>query len=264
MSGHNPGKRIAPAALNALKEALASVYWYKSDLRSFLTQCLTDPSILARLNWQDYKRNIVSTLLDFLARNEELYQRQLLRLMAEVSRIADFSHLAKLEDGASKEKNARTAVEALRKQIGNLTDVFAEEKEIEKRREQAHERLMQATAVKQRLDELTKDYFDLLTTNDAQKRGFQLEKLLKSLFELFDLDPKASFRITGEQIDGAFSFEGTDYLLEAKWQKDPVTASDLDALAGKLSRKLDNTLGRMALLADPSFQQQVASRLYLL
>jgi hypothetical protein len=127
--------------------------------------------------------------------------------------------------------------------MGNLTDVLSEEKEIEKRRQQAHERLLQATSVKERLEELARDYFQLLTTDDAQKRGFQLEKLLRSVFELFDLDPKASFRITGEQIDGAFTFQSTDYLLEAKWQKDLVTASDLDSLAGKLSRKLDNTLG---------------------
>ena len=42
---------------------------------------------------------------------------------------------------------------------------------------------------------------------------------------------------------GAFSFEGTDYLLEAKWRKDLMTAKDLDSLAGPLSRRLDNTLG---------------------
>ena len=66
---------------------------------------------------------------------------------------------------------------------------------------------------------------------------------VKGLFDLFDLDPKASFKITGEQIDGAFSFEGTDYLLEAKWQSEPVPAKELDSLAGKLSRKLENTLG---------------------
>ena len=67
--------------------------------------------------------------------------------------------------------------------------------------------------------------------------------MLKELFQLFDLDPKASFRIVGEQIDGAFSFEGTDYLLEAKWQQEPIGAAELDGMAGKLSRKLDNTLG---------------------
>lgn len=44
-------------------------------------------------------------------------------------------------------------------------------------------------------------------------------------------------------IDGTFSFEGTDYLFEGKWQQELVGAADLGSLAGKLSRKLDNTLG---------------------
>jgi hypothetical protein len=64
-----------------------------------------------------------------------------------------------------------------------------------------------------------------------------------SIFELFDLDPKASFRNTGEQIDGAFRLEGTEYLFEAKWQKSPVGVQELDAFSSKVGRKLDNTLG---------------------
>ncbi|MCP9469535.1 MAG: restriction endonuclease [Nitrospira sp.] len=83
----------------------------------------------------------------------------------------------------------------------------------------------------------------LVGNDEPQKRGSRLEKVLKDLVQLFDLDPKASFRITGEQIDGAFSFEGTDYLLEAKWQREPIGAAELDGMAGKLSRKLDNALG---------------------
>jgi hypothetical protein len=67
------GKKIAPAALHALKEAIALVYWYKSDLRSFLTQSMSDPTILSRLNWLDYKRNIVGELIDFLSKNESVY-----------------------------------------------------------------------------------------------------------------------------------------------------------------------------------------------
>ena len=81
------------------------------------------------------------------------------------------------------------------------------------------------------------------SSDNFQQRGFDLEKFLKKLFDLFDLDPRAAFRISGEQIDGSFSFEGTDYLLEAKWQNKPIGANDLDSLASKLSRKLDNTLG---------------------
>lgn len=45
------------------------------------------------------------------------------------------------------------------------------------------------------------------------------------------------------QIDGAFSLDGTDYLFEAKWQSQPVSAHDLDSFSSKVRRKLDNTLG---------------------
>jgi hypothetical protein len=35
-------KQIPPAALNALKDALTYICWYKSDLRSFLSRSLQD------------------------------------------------------------------------------------------------------------------------------------------------------------------------------------------------------------------------------
>ena len=56
------------------------------------------------------------------------------------------------------------------------------------------------------------------------------------------MDAKAPFRITGEQIDGAFTFQG-EYILEAKWQKDQATLGDLELFRGKVRGKLDNTLG---------------------
>jgi hypothetical protein len=237
------GKKIAPAALHSLKEALALVYWYKSDLRSFLTQALADPTILSRLNWQDYKRNIVGQLIDFLSRSEDVYQRQLLRLMTDVAQIKDFSHLARLEDGKSKVQQAQAAVMTLQQQVFGLEDLLAEEREIEHRRQEAYEKRVKTDAVQQSLQNMTQEYRDLLVSVDPQGRGYRLEKILHSLFETFDLDPRASFKVTGEQIDGAFTFENIDYLLEAKWQKELVRAADLDSLAGKLTRKLDNTLG---------------------
>lgn len=243
MADRVTGKKIAPAALHALKEALALVYWYKSDLRSFLTQSMADPTILSRLNWQDYKRNIVGQLVDFLSRNEDVYQRQLLRLMTDVARIQDFSHLARLDDGQAKVDQARAAVEALQGQISGLEAFLEEEREVERRRQEAYERRVKTDAVQHALQELTQEYFDLLSSEDPQGRGYRLEKILRRLFEVFDLDPRASFKVMGEQIDGAFTFESTDYLLEAKWQKEPVRAADLDSLVGKLTRKLDNTLG---------------------
>lgn len=108
-------KKIVPAALHTLKQALTDVYWYKSDLRSFLTATLSKPELVSQLNWDDYKRNIASALVDRLSRNEDLFQADLLRLMTEVARVEDFEHLLRLDDGKAKAKKAEQAINALRK-----------------------------------------------------------------------------------------------------------------------------------------------------
>ena len=236
-------KKIAPAAIVALKEALTNLYWYKGDLRSFLTSTLTNPALLSRLNWGNYKRNIVSALVGFLEGQQDEYQADILRLMTEVARVDDFSHLERLEGGKEKVAVARTSIRVLRKLTAAHEALFDDQKKMEERRRKAHEELLRTTAVRTKLEELTKEYFRLLSSKEPHQRGYQIEKIIRELFELFDLDPRASFKIVGEQIDGAFTFDATDYLFESKWQQEPVGATDLDVLAGKLSRKLDNTLG---------------------
>lgn len=234
---------IGSAACVALKEALSTVYWYKSDLRSFLTTTISKPALLAMLNWEDYKRNIVGQLVDFMAKRQGQYQGELIRLMSEVSRIADFSHLAKLDGGKEKAEAARQAVAALRKHTAGHDTLVEEQRKIEERRQHTQDSMARKSAVRQGLDNLNRDYLALLSEGNPQQRAYKLEKLVRMLFDLCDLDPRASFKLAGEQIDGAFSFESTDYLFEGKWQQSLVSAADLDALAGKLSRKLDNTLG---------------------
>lgn len=236
-------KKIAPAAIVALKEALTNLYWYKGDLRSFLTSTLTNPAVLSRLDWSDYKRNIVSQLVGLLAERQDEYQADLLRLMTEVARVDDFSHLERLEGGKDKAATARASVQALRKLTAAHEALFEDQKKMEERRRKAHEELLRTTAVREKLEELKKEYFKLLGSEEPQQRGYRLERIIRELFELFDLDPRAAFKTIGEQIDGAFTFDATDYLFEAKWEQNAIGAADLDVLAGKLSRKLDNTLG---------------------
>src|SRR5687767_329549 len=125
---------IAPAALVALKQALTDVYWYKADLRSFLTATLTRPDILTRINWEDYKRNIVGTVVDLLAKHQSQHQADLLRLMSEVARIDDFSHLERLEDGKAKARQAALSIAALRRLAGKPTGTDDEVAVEERRR----------------------------------------------------------------------------------------------------------------------------------
>lgn len=118
-----------------------------------------------------------------------------------------------------------------------------EKKKTEERKKVVQEKVKNTTALKTKLDELNQKFMDIAISSDAQKRGYGLEKLLNELFTLFDLDPKASFKITGEQIDGAFTFKDDDFLLEARWVKQPINASDLYSFAGKINGKRKNTLG---------------------
>lgn len=43
-------KRINPAVLQHLKEALGLAYWYKKDLRAFLSTALPDFGLISKLD----------------------------------------------------------------------------------------------------------------------------------------------------------------------------------------------------------------------
>ncbi|MBN1516196.1 restriction endonuclease [Candidatus Sumerlaeota bacterium] len=70
-----------------------------------------------------------------------------------------------------------------------------------------------------------------------QTRGFAFEKFLNKLFSMYNLAPRGSFRLTGEQIDGSFQLDRFTYLVEAKWQERQVGNSDLLAFKGKVAGK---------------------------
>ncbi len=73
-----------------------------------------------------------------------------------------------------------------------------------------------------------------VTALPPQKRGYEFERFLRDLFDAYNLAPRASFRLTGEQIDGSFVLHNETYLLEAKWQNTPTGAADLHTFEGKL------------------------------
>lgn len=198
---------------------------------------------MSNVNWDDYKRNIVDKLVETLVRNENRYQDELLRLFTAVSVIDDFSHLEHLDGGKEKAARAHKAIQALKKYTPGYQVLWEEKQQTEERRSTYAAELEKKSLFCSKLDELKKEYSQLVVSNKPQERGYRLELLLSQLFDLFDLDPKASFKIEGEQIDGAFTFEGIDFLFEAKWQNELTRANALDVLASKVQRKLDNTLG---------------------
>ena len=90
------------------------------------------------------------------------------------------------------------------------------------------------------------DMFDnLAKSNDPHKRGFLLQDLLNSAFNAYKISVTKSFQRNdgGEQIDGAFSFQGWHYLVECKWTKKLADIRELDSLLGKVNRSGRQTMG---------------------
>jgi restriction endonuclease Mrr len=236
-------KRVNQGALGALREALALIYWYRSDFESFVRGCVDQPEVTSRLNFSEPKRIVASQLVSLLSADQERYLPTLLRLMEEVSAFSDFSHLSRLEDGKEKAARAKSAVSALKTHYDAHAALVADRVSVERRRKEEKAKAERRAALTEHLESLRTSYVELLALPSAQARGYRLQHLLSELFSLFDLDPKASFAIEGEQIDGAFSFENADYLLEAKWQQDPVEPGDLRNFDGVIKSKLKTTLG---------------------
>lgn len=140
-------KKISSAALHALKEALTHAYWFKDDLKRFLYYSLNDKSLISKLNWDVYKRNIVGQLIDYLTQNEDKYQEVLLNLMIETTKIENFSHLAHIEDSDKKINRAKESIEALKQQVHGHKELLKEKQKIEKRRRKARKKRKEASAV---------------------------------------------------------------------------------------------------------------------
>lgn len=96
---------------------------------------------------------------------------------------------------------------------------------------------------------LTFPYNDLknqlieIQTLSPQERGFSFEKYLNYVFSIFKLEPRNSFKLLGQQIDGSFALNTNIYLIEAKWQNEPTRLSDLLIFQGKVDSKAKWTRG---------------------
>lgn len=100
------------------------------------------------------------------------------------------------------------------------------------------------------LRRLQESFVQLSAEGDRQKRGLALEGLLNQLFTIYGLEPRAPFRVTGEQIDGSFLLDGQVYLVEAKWEKQPLSEAALLVFRGKIEGKSTFTRGVFVALND--------------
>ncbi len=92
-------------------------------------------------------------------------------------------------------------------------------------------------------DEIKRKLYSVTLIEKPNERGFEFEKFLNYFFEQFRLNPRPSYKIIGEQIDGSFSFNNCTYLVEAKWKKEIIGIDDLRIFSDKIISKSTFTRG---------------------
>lgn len=244
----DPSKRLHPQAYDALAEGLATFQWYKAPFSQMLTALFAgDSTVLAGIDLSGRtKREIAREVASRLQRDERRFQSVtvgVLMTLADYDPV--FKHLARLEDGREKVRVAQDALAEIQRVIGQHKTLVEDAAARRAADAAASAAAAQAWARAQDLEGLKLDFYRLSAMTDPQQRGLALEPFLSRLFALFDLDPRAAFTLKGEQIDGAFTFDTDDYLLEARWLSDMVDPKQVRDFAGKVAEKAHRTGGLM-------------------
>ncbi|SCY08453.1 hypothetical protein SAMN05192588_1058 [Nonlabens sp. Hel1_33_55] len=237
-------KKISAQGILALKEALSVIFWKKEQLKDFVKLTLNNSSIVNYIDWSGSKRESVKELLERMTNRLDIYRDDLMNLILAVTDFNDYSHLEFWDEDGSKRKKAKLAVEKLRTQTKGYIQITKEKDDARKRKLEVEKRIAKSKSLDDELIALKNRFIEISMMTNLQKRGFELEPFLNDLFLLYDLDPKGSFKNYGEQIDGAFTFDNTDYLMEAKWKRQ-VDRSDLASFTYKVETKLRIAMGLM-------------------
>ncbi|MDK9700269.1 MAG: restriction endonuclease [bacterium] len=86
-------------------------------------------------------------------------------------------------------------------------------------------------------NQIKDQYYGIMNMENRQKAGKEFEIVLNGLFEHSGLSPRKAFRVVGEEIDGSLEFEKEIYLIEAKWEKYPLSEAPLSNFREKVTGK---------------------------
>lgn len=248
-------RRLLPLDVkNALIEVCGRCFWYKQPLFDIFARAGIPEDLYLRYE-HEAKFKIARQLLGDLEQMGDeglLLQRRLLTELCKLRGLPD----AEVPDRDA----GLLALRALKQAAADHDLVTKEEKDANARRvADAEGSIQKARDRQRRLRELYEAFAELAASEDAQARGYSLEDLLKELFALYEISYRKSYKLEGEQIDGFFTFGGFDYLVEARWRKEPPSLEQLLGVKGKVDRKIESTRGFV--VSVPAFREDVLQRL---
>lgn len=239
-------KRISTEAYQALRDALATVTWFKRQFEPLVKTLLrAHPELVAGLNFADTKRNVADQLVEILVAREAKYQDVTLRLMLELATKTSFPDIESLSEPDRSERlyEAKESVARLAAVTAQYADDARELERLQAEQDTQHARAKELRRFESDVADLKSRFLALHSASDPRRRGYDFEVLLTDLFKIFDMEPRLAYSLETEQIDGSLSFNTDDYIVEAKWLAEPVDRAAVDVFDQKVRRKGKNALG---------------------
>ena len=238
--------------MEAMIQCFGRCFHYKDRMAAFLNNCDV-PRPLAVKYREEFKFTWARKLLTELGEADSGYvlQRKILTALCRLRNVPD----DKVPDRAA-------ALDALRilKDLAVQHDLVARD-EMDKNIAKKHLAEEQNRVVQERagkLEALRKSFNSAVVSLNRQAAGYSLEDVLRDLFALFEIEYRKPFRTVTQQIDGHFSFQGFDYLVEAKWRQEQPVEQELGAFKHKIDGKLESTRGFF--VSIPGFREEVIAQ----
>ena len=241
----SPSKKLSEQAWLALAHALTTYHWYKREFETLVRGLFNEaPEILAAVNFGETKRIATDQLVRALRCHEHRYQHVVIDALAALGGFdSEFSHLAGVNDGHVRIAKAKAAHSAVQSVIEH-SELAASRKAVQREAAARAARESNRRLHESQLSHLHEQFVRMQqSSDDPHRRGKWFEGFLNRLFELWDLNPRASYSIKHEQVDGAFTFRTDDYILEARWWADRLEPKHLNDFKAKVDGKARNTLG---------------------
>ncbi len=225
---------------NCMKDCILSIFWPRQQIFEFLKTNGCTTQDLKRIESFQEAQLARGQMVDLLFQQLELRTdkgigqfRSMLQSLMEWAHFDKyyFDKLRKLDRSVA-ERNINHL-----KQLAEIRDARLKEE-----RERRIQREVEKQNPKKTLDELKALFLNLMRKNasseEKQNRGYQLERILIELAKLSSLTITDPFRNKGEQLDGAFKYEGEHYLLEARWRDKDQSNESLYQFAHKTEGRM--------------------------
>lgn len=226
--------------VEAAVRVCGTAFYYKGQLKSAFVAAGVPESMYDRWAAEGSSKYVIArhVMADLASRGPS--GREIL-----VRVIIDLANMTKPDETALDQQAGRQAIAELRAVVTQRRLLVDAETADQARRRQEQARRVQRTSARQvTLATLSTRLSSLVSsTENPQKRGYELERLLADLFAAFELVYRPSYRQAREQIDGAFEYKSFAYLVEARWRVTQPDAGDLADFKMKVDGKLESTRG---------------------